>query len=144
MNRPFSSPPRARRPAINITPLIDVMFLLLIFFMVTSSFRTQPGLSVDLPRAATAENQETGQIEVTVQRDGAHFVDGAAVSEGALASALRARLEENPELTIVLRGDARAPYQAVVHALDIARQVGGSRFVLPMMPMGLEDTAPAP
>jgi biopolymer transport protein ExbD len=144
MDRPFQAPPRGRRPAINVTPLIDVMFLLLIFFMVTSSFRSQPGMSVDLPRAATTEAQETGQVEVAVQRDGAHFVDGAVVSEGELAATLRARLEENPELTIVLRGDARAPYQAVVHALDIARQVGGSRFVLPMTPMGLDETAPAP
>ena len=146
MDRPFQARTRSRRPAINVTPLIDVMFLLLIFFMVTSSFRSQPGMTVDLPQAATAEAQETGQTEVVVQRNGGLFVNGEAVNEGDLAATLRSQLEKDPEVTIVLRGDAHAPYEAVVRALDIARQAGGSRFVLPMTPLDgqNEDLPPGP
>lgn len=139
MERPFQARPRGRKPIINITPLIDVMFLLLIFFMVSSTFRSQPGFDVNLPRAASATPQETAPGEIVVRADGNILLDGQPVTAAELRAGISLLIEADPEAALTLRGDARAAYEDVMRALDIAREAGGSRLILPMQPAHTEN-----
>jgi biopolymer transport protein ExbD len=131
----FNSRRVRRRPNINITSLIDVMFLLLIFFMVSSTFRDQIGIDVSLPQAGSAQSQQSDNFEVTVDREGIFFFGQQRVSDEGLRIALVQALEANPEAVITLRADKDAGFGRAIRAIDIAREVGGNRLVIPTEPM---------
>lgn len=104
-----------------LAPLLDVVLLLLIFFVVTSSFAT-PTLELDLPPADASSSPDANALVVELDAAGAVAVDGARVDLAALASALeRARRDERP---IELRADRRTAHEHVVAVLDRARSVG--------------------
>ena len=144
MSGPFGMRQRPRRPAINITPLIDVMFLLLIFFMVSATFRQFPGIDISLPVAATAEPQEQRGHTVYVTAAGALLLDNQEVTVPGLRLALAEILERQPDARLVLEAHGRAPFEAVVTAMDIAREVGGSRLIIATepLPAPAEDARP--
>lgn len=131
MDGPFKTRRARRRLGINITPLVDVMFILIIFFTVSSTFRSHLGVDVMLPRAATGVEEGPGNYEITVDASGNLFWGGQRVDATTLHAALQAVLQREPEATLVLRGDEAAPFQAVVTAMDIARQAGGGRLIIP-------------
>ena len=135
MESGFQTRRRKRRPAINITPLIDVMFLLLIFFMVSSTFREDLGIDITLPKAKTAAEQDWGQYEVVVSRAGKLFFEGRPVDEARLRGAMAEALAENPDATFVLKADEQADFGKVLRAIDIAREVGGTRLIIPARPL---------
>lgn len=119
--------PRAR-PDIQMSPLIDVIFLLLIFYAVTTQFVTDERLKLKLPEAKTAEDAGTGREEsppvVIVAADGTVWIDDAIVPEEDLEDRIQQIVENAPESAIILKGDKEADYGVVVHVLDIARSVG--------------------
>jgi biopolymer transport protein ExbD len=132
---PFNSSRPRRRAAINITSLIDVMFLLLIFFMVSSTFRNQLGIDLELPAARTATDQEQPPYEIVVNREG-HVLWGAQpVDEAGLRQALASvpRNGKQPA-DVVLRADSHADFGRVIEVMDIAREVGGARLIIPTAP----------
>ena len=131
MNAPFNARRTRRKPNINITPLIDVMFLLLIFFMVSSTFRDEFAVDVMLPEAATAERVEADEHIISVDESGKLFFGGEPVSEAALADAIAGIVEADPEASLVLMADEAADFGAVMTAIDVARGAGGSRLILP-------------
>ncbi|HOJ33419.1 MAG TPA: biopolymer transporter ExbD [Candidatus Hydrogenedentes bacterium] len=132
MTGAFGSRRTRRRPIINITSLIDVMFLLVIFLTVSTTFREQLGIEIDLPEAATSEEHEKETPkEILITREGEIFFGGQAVDENGLREALRGFVTQNPETPIVLRADAKADFGPVVRALDIAREVGGTKLIIP-------------
>lgn len=131
MDNPFGVRRRPRRPIINVTPLIDVMFLLLIFFMVSSVFPNQMGLDITLPEAASSTAQDITEHEILVTESGAIFLDEKQLDRNALQQSLKKLLAEEPEAVLVLRADKGANFQAVVSAMDAARSVGGTRLVIP-------------
>ena len=131
-----------RRPTINITPLIDVLFLLLIFFMVSSTFRAHRALDVALPEAQTATAQDPAPLEVTVSASGEFHLGPRRVDEAGLRAALRGALESDPEAVVVLRADERAAFGPVVRAMDIARELGATRLIVPTRPWEGEPTDP--
>ena len=120
-----------RRPSINITPLIDVMLLLLIFVMVSSTFRQHLGVDITLPKAATAEGQDVEPHEIGVRADGTLLWAGEDVTPEALRAALDALIAESPEALVTLRADEQAPFQDVLTAIDITRSAGGARLIIP-------------
>lgn len=137
MDRAFGGKRRSRKPAINITPLIDVVFLLLIFFMVSSTFRQTPGIAVALPEAQTAEAlTEDRPREVTVRADGTIHYDQRPVDRDGLRDALRELMAAEPEVGLVLRADKAAPFQAGLLVMDVAREVGFDRLEIPTRPDG--------
>ncbi len=138
MEGAFGAKKNSRRPIINITPLIDVMFLLLIFFMVSSTFREHLGIDVTLPEATTAAEQENASHDITVQEDGSFHLGQQRVSAEELRQSLRDLLEDSPGATLVLRADEAAEFQDVITAIDIAREVGGSKLVIPTRPRAPE------
>ena len=114
---------KRKRPIINITSLIDVMFLLLIFFMVSTTFAEQPGIKLKLPSASTAEPSKLERLTLTIDKDGRMFLNDVPVQEEKLRVDLKAAASK-PDATLVLRADRDVPYGYVIHAMDISRQSG--------------------
>lgn len=119
---------QSRRPEIQMSPLIDVIFLLLIFYAVTTQFVTDQRLKLDLPDAKTAEEVGMGREErppvVKIARDGSIWIDDIEVSEEDLEARISDLVKSRPEQTVILKGDEGADYGVVVHVLDTARAVG--------------------
>ncbi|SFB83295.1 biopolymer transport protein ExbD [Marinospirillum celere] len=112
---------------VNMTPLIDVVFLLLIFFMVTTSFPDQQ-LNLQLPTASSSEPRETQRdsiFNLALFADGRIQLDDQEISDAdALKEYLQTLLEEHTDPAILIRAEQEAPHQRLVMALDIARQLG--------------------
>ena len=117
---------------INLTPLIDVVFLLLIFFMVSTTFTKETHLTVDLPEAVGEQSSELPeQIEILISPEGSYSVNGQALVNAKIAtlkSALEKTAEGNNILPLVITADAKTPHQAVVQAMDAAGQLGFARL----------------
>lgn len=117
---------------INLTPLIDVVFLLLIFFMVSTTFTRETQLSVNLPEADGEALQDApSQIEIAVSHDGSYAVDGRILT-GSDRATLMAALEEasqgSRDVALILIADAEASHQSVVTAMDAIGQSGFSQL----------------
>ena len=123
---------RKHDPVVNLTPLIDVVFLLLIFFMVTTTFRDESQIKIDLPEASQEPVEKVGEmLTIVVDRDGRYFVNETALINtqlDTLKRALRKVMGESGEMPVVVSADANAPHQSVVTAMDAARQVGLTRL----------------
>ncbi|MEE9200517.1 MAG: biopolymer transporter ExbD [Candidatus Brocadiales bacterium] len=116
---------RAVNYSINIASLIDVLFLLLLFFVVTSSFVEQPNIKLDLPRTSNAETSKFEGLTLTITRDSRLFLGQRAVGIGELGVLLRSRAEASgAEPVLVLRADRDVPYGVVVAVMDVARGAG--------------------
>lgn len=117
---------------INITPLIDVVFILLIFFMVSTTFQKSAELQVQLPEStATPADDVPVSIEVVINAQGQFFLNGRELVNNQLATvraAMQSIAEGKTELPVVVRADARTPHQAVVTAMDAASQLGLTRL----------------
>ncbi len=117
---------------INITPLIDVVFLLLIFFMVTTTFSKETRLLVNLPEAnAEAAEAEVSQIEIIVSRDGSYSINGRVLVNDRLETLMQGLQIESggdTSLPILLIADAEATHQSVVTAMDGIGQSGFTRL----------------
>lgn len=132
MSHAFGAPPKRRKPTINITSLIDVMFLLLIFFMVSSTFKKEEeAIDITLPQAGSSEAQALEYQEVVVDKQGRLFINGGQVDGAALKEHLKTILAEDPEAHIVLRADASSDWQPIVQVMDIAREVGVRNLIIP-------------
>lgn len=117
-----------RRAEVQMAPLIDCIFLLLIFYAVTTQFVTDERLKLKLPEAKTAEDAGTGAADkpplVVVAADGTVWIDDQLVPEDQLEAKIRQMVSQAPEQSIILKGDRNADYGVVVHVLDVARSVG--------------------
>lgn len=136
MEGAFGNRRAPRRPAINITPLIDVVFLLLIFFMVSSTFRQSPGIEVALPQAQNAAEQEQSPYEIVVRADGTLFYRNQELTRDELQAELIRLKEAEPAVTLVLRADEGAPFQRGLDVMDVARGVGFEQLQIPTRPAG--------
>lgn len=113
---------------VNLTPLIDVVFLLLIFFMVSTTFTRDTHLSIDLPEAdGEAQQLAPDQIEITVTRGGEYAINGVALVNSKLET-LKSGLEKtargSTDVPLIITADSATPHQAVVTAMDAAGQLG--------------------
>lgn len=119
---PFRLPSRSRRlptPGIPIAPLVDIVFNLLLFFMLIAHYM-QPALNVELPKSSTAAAAAQGSISVVIDASGATFIGDKKVSDDALAQSLSA-LSPGEIGLVRLRADERVGLQRVVEVLDIIR-----------------------
>lgn len=122
---------RSEEVNVNLTPLIDVVFLLLIFFMVSTTFTKETHLEVDLPQATGDEKAVVEQalktIEILIAEDGSYSVNGLSLvntQPGTLRAALKEMSENNTEHPLVITADSQSPHQSVVTAMDVAGQLG--------------------
>jgi biopolymer transport protein ExbD len=126
---------RRREPSINLAPLVDIVFLLVIFFMVSSTFITpETGLPIDLPQATSGEARPEGAPTVVVQADGQAFWKGEPVDDAALLASLRAALARDPVGTVILRADRKTPHGRVVQVMDVIRRAGAKRVAVAAVP----------
>ena len=119
---------------LNLTPLIDMIFLQLIYFMLTSSFIMQPGIKINLPQAATAETVTEKEIMVSISREGALFHGDSPVTLEELERILyrQASLEKNT--TLIVKGDRKAEHGTVVYVMDLARKTGINKIAVATTP----------
>jgi len=113
---------------IDIAPLIDVVFQLLIFFMLTSSFIMQPGIKVNLPRAATSEVVKPQNAEIMVTGEGIIYLDAKVVTMDELRGFFKQSAKRNSSASILIKADRRASLGRVVEIWDMARELGVSQI----------------
>ena len=119
---------------INVTPLVDVMLVLLIIFMVTAPLLT-PGVKVDLPKAASAKSlNPKAPLIVSVGRDGRLAFGSDAITLAALGAAVKARMGDDPTQVVHIRGDKDAPFGEVVKAMDRLTLAGVTHIAIVTAP----------
>ncbi len=113
---------------INVTPLVDVVLVLLIIFLATSYMIAQQSFKVELPKASQTVATEARTIAVMVKEDGTIVLDGQPVSPEALEAELSTRVAANAELQVVVGADERVAHGRVVTVMDVARRAGVSKL----------------
>ncbi|MEO1483945.1 MAG: biopolymer transporter ExbD [Myxococcota bacterium] len=122
----FSNPRVRRSPVeVNLTPLIDIVFILLIFFLITSTFVTNEGIEVDKPSAGSSEElSPSDSIAIGITKEGQYIHERTIFSKDELIERLKVYKEERAGATIIIQGDTAAQLGKVVELMDIARQSG--------------------
>ena len=127
-------PDDSDEPDVNLTPLIDVVFLLLIFFMVSTTFEHQSRIQVELPEAsAEPTTPEAESLEIIVDAQGRYFIGEEQVVNSQLKTlkgAIANVLGDRTDMPVIVRADANSPHQSVVTVLDAASQLGLTRISL--------------
>jgi biopolymer transport protein ExbD len=120
-----------RRPRIEMIPLIDVVFLLLVFFIYSMlSMTVHRGLPVNLPTASTATVDKETFITITLQRDGRLFLEDREVDTRNLPAFLIEQRKKNPNVQVYLRADREVSYQRAVEVMDLIRSAGIHKLAL--------------
>jgi biopolymer transport protein TolR len=115
---------------INVTPLVDITLVLLIIFMVTTSYIVRQSMDVNLPRAAHGGENVGTTLIVVIHPDGATYVDGAVMDDTALRAYVRNVKEKEPEAKAIIAADKLARYDSVIHVIDLVKGEGISKFAL--------------
>ena len=118
----------SRTTDINIAPLIDLVFLLLIFFLVTTSFVKETGIDVNRPIASTAMPKEKGNILIGVDSDGRVFLEGRQIDIRSVRAHVERCLAENPEGGIVIVADKNSHTGIVIRVMDQCRLAGAKNI----------------
>ncbi len=122
--------PSRLRVMIDIAPLVDVVFLLVIFFAVSTSFLDTSGLKLDLPTSNATAQRSAREITVNLAADGRMEFDGAVVDRDALLAGLRKALEGSDKKIVVLRADTETPHGVVVNVMDLIREAGADGLTI--------------
>jgi biopolymer transport protein ExbD len=112
---------------INMAPLIDMVFLLLIFFMVTTSFVKETGIDVQRPSASTAQLQKTGNVLIGVSADGRIYFEKRPIDIQSVRAHIERSLAESPEAAVVIVADRQSDTGIVVRIMDQCRLAGAKR-----------------
>ncbi len=113
-----------------LTPLIDMIFLVVIFFMINATFSINPAIRVDLPQAHSSESSLEKQIVVTVKSDQSIHIDGTEVALDRFVATLKEESAARAVDSILLQGDRGLPYGKIIEVMDLARTSGIARVLL--------------
>ena len=111
---------------IDLTPMVNVFFLLFLFFLFTSSFIFQPGIKVSLPKAVTSEVMQLDNVTVTVTKDDKIYLEDRQITSEELASRLKILAKE--KMGLLIKADSRAPLGRIVEIWDACRREGVSQI----------------
>jgi biopolymer transport protein TolR len=123
---------------INVTPLVDIVLVLLIIFMVTANFIVRETVEVDLPRAANGGETVQGLVNVVLDKDGKLFFDGAEVSEAELSQRVTEAVAKDKDTRAIISADQSINYGRVMRLIDVVKGQGIARFALNIQ----KDAAP--
>ncbi|MFP2964436.1 ExbD/TolR family protein [Myxococcus sp. 1LA] len=124
---------------INVTPLVDVVLVLLIIFMVTANFIVRETVEVDLPRAANGGETVQGLVNVVLDKEGKLYFDGTEVTEKQLEGKVVEALAKDKETRAIISADQSLPYGRVMRLIDVVKGQGIAKFALNIE----KDAAPA-
>jgi len=119
----------------NFTSLTDVVMLLLIFFLLSSSFIAEPSIAVQLPDADTANPKSEQTISLTLTDKGALYLNGAPIQLADLKGMLGQQLKDHPDRAVQIRADRDVRLQETVRVIDIAKAAGASKFLIATEPV---------
>src|SRR5512138_3697757 len=132
---------------INVTPLVDITLVLLIIFMVTTTYIVNPSIKVDLPKAASGSDQARTTLALTLTKDGQLYLNGERSDEATVARQIAADLPKNPDLQAIIAADKIVPHGSVVHIIDLVKRAGVRKFAINVdtaVPVGAAPAPPAP
>jgi biopolymer transport protein ExbD len=115
---------------INVTPMVDVVLVLLVIMMVSATYIVSQSLKVELPKTATSDESASSPAAVTITRDGALLFDGAPIAEPQLVEKLRSAVHDHPDVSLIVTADEHAFHGSVVHVIDLAKVEGISKFAI--------------
>ena len=115
---------------INVTPMVDVVLVLLVIMMVSATYIVAQSLKVELPKTATSDDAPPETASVTLTKEGKTLFNEEEIAEPALIEKLHGVHERNPELSLVVSADQEVHHGAVVHIIDVAKVEGISKFAI--------------
>lgn len=124
----------AAQAEIQITPLIDMMFILLIFFVVTTSFVSETGLNIERPQSSSSETLPRESVSVAISADGQFTVDGQRAGLFSIRPLLQRRLSSEPGLAVIIVSDKSVSVERVVRVTDEVRAAGITEIALATAP----------
>lgn len=124
MRRPFGKFVEEEESPIDLTPMLDVVFILLIFFIVTASFVKESGIDVNKPQAQSAVQKELANIFIAINEHDEIWIDKRKADVRSLRAIIERLNAENPQSSIVIQADKRSTNEKLVHVMDAARQAG--------------------
>ncbi len=122
---------KRRRPRIELVPMIDVMFFMLVFFMLFATFKgAQTGVAVELPKTLHVGKAQQNTVVISINQGSQLFYGKEAVAVGQLKERIRRELQNDPDTQVVIRPDATVAYAKVVQVMDVLAGVGVKKPVL--------------
>lgn len=122
---------------INVTPLVDIVLVLLIIFMVTANFIVRETVEVDLPKAANSNDKTLqGPVMITLDKDANLFLDGAAVDVTTLLSKMKEAVEKDKDVRAIISADQSLNYGKVMNLIDLVKEAGIGKFALNIVKEG--------
>lgn len=128
---------------INVTPLVDIVLVLLIIFMVTATYIVKPSIKVNLPEAATGEPTDGSSLGLHMDKNGDLSLNGEEIEEAPLRHAIREAVAENNEVVCLIAADKDVPHGEVVGLMDLIRQEGVARFAINISPKEMPPPTPS-
>jgi len=115
---------------INVTPLVDIMLVLLIIFMVTATYIVKEAIEVAVPKAANGGETTAKTLAIVITKDGKDYLDGAELTEEALIKKIKESPEKKEDMQAMISADKEAMHGSVVHMLDVLRDLGINKFAI--------------
>ena len=115
---------------INVTPLVDITLVLLIIFMVTTTYIVNPSIKVELPKAVSGSDQVRTTLALTLTKDGQLYLNGDRTDEAKVLRQIAAELPKNPDLQAIIAADKVVPHGSVVHIIDFVKRAGVRKFAI--------------
>jgi biopolymer transport protein ExbD len=115
---------------INVTPLVDIVLVLLIIFMVTTTYIVNPSIKVDLPKAATGSDQARTNLALVLTKEGTLYLNGERSDDGGVSRFIAMELPKNPDLQAIIAADKVVPHGSVVHLIDLVKRAGVRKFAI--------------
>jgi biopolymer transport protein ExbD len=125
---------------INVTPLVDIMLVLLIIFMLTANLIAKQAIEVELPRASQSTSLNPTTLAITLTRDGSLYLNGKSTTAIALREAVAAAVFKDPKTQAIISGDKSVSHGRVVWVLDVVKSLGVASFAIQIDPTAM--TAP--
>jgi biopolymer transport protein ExbD len=115
---------------INVTPMVDIMLVLLVIMMVSANFIVSQTMNVDLPQASSGDRAPPALAVVTIDKDNKYGWNDKPMTESDLVSEMTNAFTENHDVNVIVSGDTKAQHGSVVHVLDLAKTIGITHFAI--------------